>query len=107
MKTNNFFGLGLLIVLVFSTSCLSDLDTEPKGKDKNFDQLIADQPTLAGLVSTVYGSLALSGPSGPASTNVPGDDPGESPFLRGIINLQDFTADGMKNRWGEIMVWTN
>jgi hypothetical protein len=33
--------------------------------------------------------------------HTPGDDPGESPFLRGIINLQDFTADGMKNRWGD------
>ena len=22
-------------------------------------------------------------------------------FLRGIVNLQDFTADGMKNRWGD------
>ncbi len=38
---------------------------------------------------------------GSASTDTPGDDAGESPFLRGIINMQDFTADGMKNRWGD------
>ncbi|MFN9112060.1 MAG: RagB/SusD family nutrient uptake outer membrane protein, partial [Bacteroidota bacterium] len=49
----------------------------------------------------VYGSFALSGASGPGSTDTPGDDAGESPFLRGIINLQDFTADDMKNRWGD------
>jgi hypothetical protein len=83
------------------TSCVDDLNTEPKGPDKNIDQLLELQPTLGGLVSKVYGSLALSGPSGPGSTDTPGDDAGESPFLRGIINLQDFSADGMKNRWGD------
>jgi starch-binding outer membrane protein, SusD/RagB family len=86
---------------LFLTSCVDDLNTEPKGTDKTIDQLLELQPTLGGLVSKVYGSLALSGPSGPGSTDTPGDDAGESPFLRGIINLQDFTADGMKNRWGD------
>ncbi|NHM06754.1 RagB/SusD family nutrient uptake outer membrane protein [Flavobacterium sp. CYK-4] len=101
MKTFKIHGIGLGLILLLSIGCTDDLNTEPKGKDKNLEQLLAEQPTLAGLVSQVYGSLALSGPSGPGSTNVPGDDPGESPFLRGIINLQDFTADGMKNRWGD------
>ena len=95
-------NIGLLgLVVLLSVSCTDDLNTEPKGPDKNLDQLLGVQPTLSGLVSQVYGTLALSGPSGPGSTNVPGDDPGESPFLRGIINLQDFTADDMKNRWGD------
>lgn len=101
MKNFKIKGIGLGLVLLMTIGCTDDLNTEPKGKVKNLDQLLAEQPTLAGLVSQVYGSLALSGASGPGSTNVPGDDPGESPFLRGIINLQDFTADGMKNRWGD------
>jgi len=101
MKNFKINSIGLGLVLLLSISCTNDLNTEPIGKDKNLDQLLAIQPTLAGLVSQVYGTLALSGPSGPGSTNVPGDDPGESPFLRGIINLQDFTADDMKNRWGD------
>jgi starch-binding outer membrane protein, SusD/RagB family len=102
MKTFKFYGISLIgFVLFLTTSCVDDLNTVPKGQDKNLDQLLTEQPTLAGLVSKVYGSLALSGPSGPGSTDTPGDDAGESPFLRGIINLQDFTADDMKNRWGD------
>lgn len=89
--------LGLFLL----PSCVDDLNTEPKGQDKTIEQILAEDPTLSGFVSKVYGSMALSGASGPGSTDTPGDDPGESPFLRGIINLQDFTADGMKNRWGD------
>ncbi len=100
MKTFKIFSFTILTLLL-TTSCIDDLNTEPKGQDKNIDQLLALDPTLGGLVSKVYGSLALSGPSGPGSTDTPGDDAGESPFLRGIINLQDFTADDMKNRWGD------
>ena len=98
IKTKFFTGIAFLL---FAASCTKDLDTVPKGVNKNLDQLLIEQPTLAGLVSKVYGTLALSGPTGPASTDVPGDDSGESPFLRAIINLQDFTADDMKNRWGD------
>jgi starch-binding outer membrane protein, SusD/RagB family len=100
MKKFKKFSFLLVLSLVFS-SCINELDTTPKGQDKNIDQLLASDPTLAGLVSKVYGSMALSGASGPTSTDTPGDDAGESPFLRGIINLQDFTADDMKNRWGD------
>jgi starch-binding outer membrane protein, SusD/RagB family len=101
MKNFKKYTLGLGLVLLLTSSCIDDLNTEPKGSAKSLDQLLQEQPTLAGLVSKVYGSYALSGPSGPGSTDTPGDDPGESPFLRGIINLQDFTADDMKNRWGD------
>lgn len=91
----------LTFCLFFLWGCTSDLNTEPKGQDISEDQLLDLQPNLDGLVSKVYGTFALSGASGPASTDTPGDDAGESPFLRGIINLQDFSADDMKNRWGD------
>jgi hypothetical protein len=99
MKKFKFNVLGLLLVLlIFTVSCINDLDTEPKV------QLTPDQvkdKVIEGLLSKVYSTYALSGSDGPASTDTPGDDAGESPFLRGIINLQDFTADGVKNRWGD------
>lgn len=100
MKKYKIISLFLLSISIF-TSCIDDLETEPKDVTKTIDQLLEEQSTLGGLVSKVYGSFALSGPSGPGSTDTPGDDAGESPFLRGIINLQDFTADDMKNRWGD------
>lgn len=101
MKNIHTKKITLLVLLFMSIGCTGDLETNPKGANKNLKQLLDEQPTLAGLVSKVYATLALSGASGPASTDTPGDNAGESPFLRGIINLQDFTADDMKNRWGD------
>lgn len=51
--------------------------------------------------SKVYASLSMSSAKGPGEADITGDDKGETVFLRGIINLEDFTADGMKNRWGD------
>lgn len=81
-------------------SCTDDLDTEPK-VELSLEEILANDPNaIEGIVSRLYASFALSGPDGPGSSDI-SDDAGESPFLRGIINLQEFTADGMKNRWGD------
>ncbi|WP_104735455.1 RagB/SusD family nutrient uptake outer membrane protein [Hanstruepera ponticola] len=88
------------ILLLTLVSCTADLDTEPK-VELSLEEILAEDPNaIEGIVSRLYASFALSGPNGPGSSDI-SDDPGESPFLRGIINLQDFTADGMKNRWGD------
>lgn len=93
--------LALVILTIFSTSCLNDLDTEPKIED-TLDNLLKKDPTaIDGIVSKIYGTFALTGPSGPKSTDIAADDPGTGAFLRAIINLQDFSADGMKNLWGD------
>ncbi len=95
---HNILGLGLSVLLF--AGCTSDLDTEPLTQ-LTLEQLLAQDPNaIEGLMSKMYGAFALSGPNGPGSSDI-SDDPGESPFLRGIINLQEFTADGMKNRWGD------
>src|SRR5690606_1417886 len=81
-------------------SCTDDLNTVPKVQ-LTLEELLAEDPdAINGIVSRLYASFALSGPNGAGSSDI-SDDPGESPFLRGIINLQEFTADGMKNRWGD------
>lgn len=86
---------------VFATSCLSDLDTKPK-VELTIEELLAQDPNaIQGLLSKMYGTFALSGPNGPGSSDITSPDAGESAFLRGIINLEDFTADSMKNRWGD------
>ncbi len=94
----------ILILIGFTmfsiVSCTDDLDTTPK-VELTLEQLLAQDPgAIEGIVSRLYASFALSGPNGPGSSDI-SDDAGESPFLRGIINLQEFTADGMKNRWGD------
>lgn len=98
MKKIKLFSL--ITLFSVSLSCTDDLNTEPK-VELSLEQLLTQDPNaINGIMSKLYGSFALSGPNGPGSSDI-SDDPGESPFLRGIINLQDFTADGMKNRWGD------
>ena len=92
--------LFLLFVATLAVSCVDDLDTKPE-IDLTLEELLKQDPNAVnGILSRLYGSFALSGADGPGSSDID-DDAGESPFLRGIVNLQDFTADGLKNRWGD------
>lgn len=90
----------LVMAILALAGCTNELDTTPK-VELTLDELLAKDPNaVGGIVSRLYASFALSGPNGPGSSDV-SDDAGESPFLRGIINLEDFTADALKNRWGD------
>ena len=90
----------LVLCMLFTTSCTNELDTQPE-IELSLEELLSQDPqAVEGILSRLYGSFALSGAAGPGSSDI-SDDAGESPFLRGIINLQDFAADGMKNRWGD------
>lgn len=93
--------LGLCTMALLFSSCSSELDTKPK-VELSLENLLANDPNaVQGLLSKMYGTLALSGSKGPGSSDISGADPGETAYLRSIINLQEFTADGMKNRWGD------
>jgi starch-binding outer membrane protein, SusD/RagB family len=99
MKKIKLFSLSIFL-LAGLAACTDDLNTEPI-VELSLEQLLQKDPNaITGIMSKLYGSFALSGPNGPGSSDI-SDDPGESPFLRGIINLQEMTADGMKNRWGD------
>lgn len=99
MKTIIIKSLAIL-TLVLIASCTDDLNTEPK-VELSLDRLLAEEPdAVEGIVSRLYASFSLSSVEGADKSDI-ADDAGESPFLRGIINLQDFTADAMKNRWGD------
>jgi hypothetical protein len=100
MKTI-FKKLAVVLLLLGVASCSSELDQKPLIGD-TLDNLLQSNPDAAiGLLSKMYGTFALTGPSGPGSSDIVSNDAGETAFLRGIINLQDFTADDMKNRWGD------
>jgi hypothetical protein len=93
--------LGLCAMGLLLTSCSDELDTTPK-VELSLENLLAKDPNaIEGLLSKMYGTFALSGSKGAGSQDIAGPDPGETAFLRSIINLQEFTADGMKNRWGD------
>src|SRR5690606_14118810 len=100
-KLNKKIILGMSAMVLLFSSCTDDLNTEPK-VELSIENLLAQDPNaIEGLLSKMYGTFALSGPNGPGSSDITGPDPGETAFLRSIINLQDFTADDMKNRWGD------
>jgi len=90
----------MIPMLVLVQGCTKDLDTQPRVELTLEELLESDPDAIGGILSRLYASFALSGPDGPGSSDID-DDAGESPFLRGIVNLQDFTADAMKNRWGD------
>lgn len=90
----------LVVVFTVNISCTDDLDTKPITELSLEELLSRDPQAVEGILSRLYGSFALSGADGPGSSDI-SDDAGESPFLRGIVNLQDFAADAMKNRWGD------
>lgn len=92
--------LYILIITITFSSCLNDLNTKPE-IELTLEELLQQDPNaVSGILSRLYASFALSSVNGPDKSDID-DDAGESPFLRGIINLQDFTADAMKNRWGD------
>lgn len=93
-------SLLVIPILVLVQGCTKDLDTQPQVELTLEELLESDPDAISGILSRLYASFALSGPDGSGSSDID-DDAGESPFLRGIINLQDFTADAMKNRWGD------
>ena len=91
---------GLVVIFSVNVSCTDDLNTKPLVELSLEELLDQDPQAVEGILSRLYGSFALSGADGPGSSDI-SDDAGESPFLRGIVNLQDFAADAMKNRWGD------
>ena len=100
MKNTILILLFGLVIVSTNISCTDDLNTTPI-IELSLEELLAQDPNaVEGILSRLYGSFALSGADGPGSSDI-SDDAGESPFLRGIVNLQDFAADAMKNRWGD------
>jgi hypothetical protein len=100
MKKTKIYSL-LAIAGLFFASCTSDLETEPKYELTLEELLVRDPNAVEGLLSRMYSTFALSSVSGPGDSDISGANAGESPFIRGLVNLNDFTADGMKNRWGD------
>jgi len=101
MKKLKIKILSISFIGLLFTSCLNELDTKPVVELSLENLLQKDPQAIDGLLSKMYGTFALSGPSGPGSSDISGPDAGETAFLRGIVNLQDFSADCMKNRWGD------
>ncbi len=98
----NFLAASLLLATsLINTSCIGDLDVNPVVED-TFENLIKkDSLAAKGIMAKMYASFTLAGNEGPDKSELKGDNAGESPFLRGIFNMEELTTDLAKNKWGD------
>jgi hypothetical protein len=90
-----FIGLGLLASFTL-TSCVNDLDVEPKDPNADTpDKLFAADPrgTMDALAAEIYQGLATAGNSGAGSSILGFGDAGAGTFTRTIFNLEELTTD--------------
>lgn len=100
-----YFNILLAIagLLLFSTSCVKDLDTVPIDPDvissaNVFDDTASYKQNLAKL----YAGLAVSGQTGPAGQpDIAGIDEGFGQYLRGYWYCQELTTDESLIGWND------
>ena len=99
---NNFLKIfvAAVIIIAAQTSCNKDLNRTPT----NTLTAATAYSTPAGykqVLAKVYGSYALTGSSGPGSTDLGGIDPGTSDFLRLYWGAQELTTDEAAIIWND------
>ncbi|RYE01874.1 MAG: RagB/SusD family nutrient uptake outer membrane protein [Sphingobacteriales bacterium] len=97
----NKLVLGTCFVL-FLSSCAKKLDVFPENAATQ-EQVYATAGGYKSVLAKVYGSMALSGNSGPAgATDIQGLDEGsQSPFIRGFFNAQELPTDEAIVSWDD------
>jgi starch-binding outer membrane protein, SusD/RagB family len=96
------FFLTIAVVSVFSlASCHKDLDKTPPNT-LTPDQVYKDEAGYKQVLAKVYGSMALTGNTGPAgSGDVAGIDEGTSDFLRLFWKAQELSTDEALVAWND------
>jgi starch-binding outer membrane protein, SusD/RagB family len=96
------FFLTIAVVSIFSlTSCHKDLDKTPPNT-LTPDQVYKDEAGYKQVLAKVYGSMALTGNTGPAgSGDVAGIDEGTSDFLRLFWKAQELSTDEALVAWND------
>lgn len=96
---------GLLAATLMLASCTKDLDRFPPN-DVTGAQLLVDEAGYRQVLAKVYGSMALTGNSGPAgSGDVAGIDEGTSDFLRLFWKAQELSTDEAVVAWNDADIW--
>ncbi|MBF9140442.1 RagB/SusD family nutrient uptake outer membrane protein [Hymenobacter sp. BT439] len=87
-------------LMALSTSCTKDLDQTPKYEltpDKVYTGLAGYKQVLAKL----YGGFALTGSTGPSSSDIGGIDAGTSDYIRQWWSAQELTTDEAVIAWND------
>lgn len=92
----------LTVALVVLASCHKDLDRFPPN-DFTSAQVYANETGYRQVLAKLYGSMALTGNSGPAgSGDVAGIDEGTSDFLRLFWKAQELSTDEAVVAWNDV-----
>jgi starch-binding outer membrane protein, SusD/RagB family len=99
---NNLLRIFVFVVVLTSifTSCNKDLDRTPTN-ETTADAAYSSAEGYKQALAKVYGSYALTGSSGPNSTDLGGIDPGTSDFLRLYWVAQEITTDEAMIIWSD------
>ncbi|MRX48167.1 RagB/SusD family nutrient uptake outer membrane protein [Pedobacter puniceum] len=99
---NRYFKKIALLALVTATlsSCTKDLDLRPTN-DLTSESAFTGLNGYKQVLAKVYGSYALTGNSGPGSSDLGGIDAGTSDFLRLYWNAQELTSDEAICAWND------
>ena len=99
-KYSKYF-CGLITIALLITACHKDLDRFPPN-DITSEQLYTSEAGYKQVLSKVYGSMALTGNSGPSgSGDVAGIDEGTSDFLRLFWKAQELSTDEAVVAWND------
>jgi len=103
IKTKRILYASLAIFVAFSaTSCLDDLNTEPKSDNIELDPYAdADNyPILVGKIYAGFSKLGVTGPDGDG--DIPSSsDQGKTTFIRAYFNIQELISDEAKCAWND------
>lgn len=97
IKHKVIYILGAVLALA---GCTNDLNIEVN--DPNVllvENFYATPGSYKQGLAGVYGNLALTGATGPGSSNISGLDAGTSQYGRGLWNMQELTTDEVKWSW--------
>lgn len=96
MKSHIKYLLGAAIVAGMGlTSCVSDLDQEPKDNNTIMPKDFAQDPEgyIGGFMAKCYSGLAVAGQDGAGSSEISSPDAGMSTYTRGIFMANEFPTD--------------
>ena len=101
MNKYSTYFCGLITIALLITACHKDLDRFPPN-DITSEQLYTSEAGYKQVLSKVYGSMALTGNSGPSgSGDVAGIDEGTSDFLRLFWKAQELSTDEAVVAWND------
>jgi starch-binding outer membrane protein, SusD/RagB family len=92
-----------ITLLLGSTSCVNDLDTEPlNDRVMTSAMVFDDEESYVQFLAKLYGALTLTGQRGEhGQPEIPAPDEGTTSFLRTYWSLQEISTDECISAWGD------